>query len=209
MIMSPVTTAASPLADPITLPLRPATAVRPGGPTLVIAPHQDDETLGCGGTIALLRRAGIPVTVLFVSDGTGSHPNSSSYPPERLRATREAEALAALHILGVAPEATAFLRLPDTAVPLAGQPGFAEATGRVEALLDRAVPETILLPWRRDPHCDHQAAWQLVHAALAGHPERPRLLEYPIWVWELASEGDLPLPDEVAGWRLAYGRSWR
>jgi LmbE family N-acetylglucosaminyl deacetylase len=110
--------------------------------------------------------------------------------------------LAALHILGVAPEATAFLRLPDTAVPLAGQPGFAEATGRVEALLDRAVPETILLPWRRDPHCDHQAAWQLVHAALAGHPERPRLLEYPIWVWELASEGDLPLPDEVAGWRL-------
>ncbi len=193
----------SPLADPQALPLLPATAVTSFGPTLVIAPHQDDESLGCGGAIALLRRAGIPVAVLFVSDGTGSHPNSRAYPPQRLRDTRETEALAALGLLGVSAASAIFLRLPDTAVPRPGQADFVATAARVGAALDRTAPQTILLPWRRDPHCDHRAAWELVHAALVGRATRPRLLEYPIWVWELAGVGDLPLSGEVTGWRLA------
>jgi LmbE family N-acetylglucosaminyl deacetylase len=197
-----VTVAASPLADPEALPLLPPAAVQEFGPTLVIAPHQDDETLGCGGTIALLRRAGLPVAVLFVSDGTGSHPRSRAYPPDRLRATREAEALAALRILGVAPDMATFLQLPDTAVPTAGTAGFPAATERVRATLERTVPATILLPWRRDPHRDHRAAWQLVRAALGGYAGQPRVLEYPIWVWELAAAGDWPLAAEMAIWRL-------
>jgi len=193
----------SPLADPLALPLLPVTTATSFGPTLVVAPHQDDESLGCGGAIALLRRAGLPVTVLFVSDGTGSHPNSRTYPPQRLRNTREAEALVALALLGVAAEMVCFLRLPDTAVPRPGQPDFAAAVARVGAALDAAAPQTILLPWRRDPHCDHRAAWELVQATLAGRTTRPRLLEYPIWVWELGGVGDLPLTGEVLGWRLA------
>ncbi len=193
----------SPLDDPQTLPLLPTTAVMGFGSTLVVAPHQDDESLGCGGAIALLRRAGIPVTVLFVSDGTGSHPNSRAYPPQRLCDTREAEALAALALLGVRQEAAIFLRLPDTAVPLPGQTDFAAAVERVGSALDAAAPQTILLPWRRDPHGDHRAAWALVHAALARKTIRPRLLEYPIWVWELGEARDLPRPGEVMGWRLA------
>lgn len=193
----------SPLDEPRALPLLPAETVTGWGPTLVVAPHQDDESLGCGGAIALLRRSGLSVTILFISDGTGSHPNSRAYPPQRLRDMREAEALAALALLGVSGEAAIFLRLPDTAVPLPGGPGFVAAMARVGAALDAAAPRTILLPWRRDPHCDHRAAWELVRAALAGRAARPRLLEYPIWVWELAGAGDLPLPGEVDGWRLA------
>ncbi len=192
----------SPLDDPQTLPLLPTTTVLDFGPTLVVAPHQDDESLGCGGAIALLRRAGIPVTILFISDGTGSHPNSRAYPPQRLRDTREAEALAALALLGVRQEAVTFLRLPDTAVPFPGQSGFTAAAASVGAALDMAAPQTILLPWRRDPHGDHRAAWALVHAALAGQTMCPRLLEYPIWVWELGAASDLPRPGEVVGWRL-------
>lgn len=201
-MMTPLAASASPLADPLRLPLRPATTVREFGPTLVIAPHQDDESLGCGGAIALLRRAALPVSVVFVSDGTGSHPRSAAYPPGRLRETREAEALAALAALGVAAGAVSFLRLRDTAVPMVGDDAFAAASARIAAIIDRAAPATILLPWRRDPHCDHQAAWQLVGAALADRADRPRLLEYPIWVWELARDGDLPHPGEVEGWRL-------
>ena len=70
------------------------------GNALVIAPHPDDESLGCGGTIALLRQRGYSVHVLFVSDGTMSHPNSPAYPAERLRKVREAEALDALEVPG-------------------------------------------------------------------------------------------------------------
>lgn len=38
-------------------------------PTLIVAPHPDDESLGCGGAIALLRQLGGAVKVLVVSDG--------------------------------------------------------------------------------------------------------------------------------------------
>ena len=192
----------SPLADPAALPLRVPETAHDLGPTLIVAPHQDDESLGCGGLIALLRRFELPVTVLFVSDGTGSHPRSRAYPPARLRDTREAEALAALKLLGVAPAAAHFLRFRDTAVPTEGSTDFATAVARAGAIVARAEPATIALPWRRDPHCDHRAAWQIIRAALAGRTAGPRLLEYPIWVWELAGAGDLPLAGEVDGWRL-------
>lgn len=197
--------AGSPLADPLALPLRPAETARDLGPTVIIAPHQDDESLGCGGLITLLGRAGQPVTVLFISDGTGSHPRSRSYPAARLRDLRESEALAALRELGVAPEAATFLRLRDTAVPDAASPDFAAAAARVRERLHATRPQTIVLPWRRDPHCDHRAAWQLVREAVPTLPGCPRLLEYPIWVWELAGAGDLPQAGEVVGWRLDIG----
>lgn len=200
--MSRTLAGAGPLATPERLPLHPAATVAGFGPTLVIAPHQDDESLGCGGAITLLRRAGLPVSVLFVSDGTGSHPRSRAYPPARLRATREAEALDALRTLGVAPDAATFLGLRDTAVPTIGSADFAAAVRRVRGILATTRPATILLPWRRDPHGDHRAAWHLLDAALADRPIRPRLLEYPVWVWELAATGDLPDEGEVEGWRL-------
>src|SRR5689334_3255841 len=42
-------------------------------PALIISPHQDDEVLGCGGVIGLKREQGIPVQVVFITDGAGSH----------------------------------------------------------------------------------------------------------------------------------------
>jgi LmbE family N-acetylglucosaminyl deacetylase len=103
----------SPLACPQSLPLLPPETTRSFGPTLVVAPHQDDESLGCGGTIALLRAAGVPVRVLFISDGSGSHPGSRRYPPQALTALRNAEAREALALLGVDPAESTFLALPD------------------------------------------------------------------------------------------------
>jgi LmbE family N-acetylglucosaminyl deacetylase len=190
--------------DPETLPLLPPAAALAFGPTLVVAPHPDDESLGCGGALALLRRAGTPVHVLFLSDGTGSHPASRRYPPPELAALRQAEALAALAILGVPAMAAGFLRLPDRHVPRAGGAGFLEARERFRAYfgtLDPA-PRTILLPWRRDPHTDHRAAWELLDSALAGSDSVPRRVEYPIWLWDLGQPGDQPGPAEVSGWRL-------
>ena len=189
------------------LQIEPSTSVATWGPTLVVAPHPDDEALGCGGAIALLRRAGCPVRVLVMSDGTQSHPCSRRYPAPALRALREAESLAGLAILGVPPEAVTFLGLQDRAVPTPASADFSAVVTRCRAALaaEAVAPRTILLPWRRDPHPDHRATWQVVRAAVAHWRPAPRLLEYPIWLWELDEPGAAPLPGEVVAWRLDVG----
>lgn len=197
--------ARSALARPDQLPLYPAATVSFFGPTLVVAPHPDDETLGCGGAIALLQRLGIVVQVLVITDGTRSHPNSRRYPAAALRALREEETRTALAALGCSPEAVTFLRLKDQELPASGTDTFAQVVERCRSYLKDFGPSTILLPWRRDPHLDHRVCWQLVRSAIPSLNPRPRLLEYPIWVWEQADRTPVPTPDEVTAWRLDIG----
>lgn len=166
------------------------------GHTLVLAPHPDDESLGCGGTLALLRQAGYAVHVVFVSDGTQSHPNSPTYPADRLRDLREAEARAALRELDIPEGESTFLRLPDRRVPTREAAGFADASTQIARIIDRFEPQTVLVPYERDPHPDHRATYQLLEGALATRHDRPRVLEYLIWLWELGRPEDLPQPGE-------------
>ncbi len=91
------------------------------GGLVVIAPHPDDESLACGGLIAEAHAEGRPVRVVIVSDGTGSHPASKTYPRARLRELRENEAREAVAELGLDPgREVVFLRLPDRFVPSDG-----------------------------------------------------------------------------------------
>jgi LmbE family N-acetylglucosaminyl deacetylase len=198
----PVQTIAALLEDPLAAPLRPPEFAASLGSTLVVAPHPDDESLGCGGAIALLRRHSVPVWTLFVTDGAASHTRSVRYPPPALAALREEEALAALSALGVKPDAVTFLRMPDRALPTPDSPEYVAPVKHVREIIAERAPQTVLLPWRRDPHPDHRGAAQLVRAALAQLPLPPRVLEYPIWLWHLAQPGDGPAPHEVIAWRL-------
>nr|WKN35447.1 PIG-L family deacetylase [Tunicatimonas sp. TK19036] len=184
-------------------PLRPIDTVGQWGTTLIIAPHPDDESLGCGGAIAALRKRNIPVYVLFISDGTMSHPNSKKYPAKIRRALREKEALDALSELGVDEAHATFLRLPDTKVPDHKSSSFVEGVAKVYRLVQQIEPQTVLVPWRRDPHCDHRASWELTKEAVARWDQPLRWLEYPIWVWELAEADDIPRPEDGALWRLS------
>ncbi len=172
------------------------------GNALVVAPHPDDESLGCGGMIALLRQQGYAVHVLFVSDGTMSHPNSLSYPAERLRQVRESEALEALEILNVPAENAIFMRQKDTRVSTPDCVDFADTVDFVRNLLITITPTTVFVPWRRDPHRDHRASWHLVKATVETLSTQPRVLEYLIWLWELGTERDMPGLDEMIVWRL-------
>ena len=173
------------------------------GNALVIAPHPDDESLGCGGTIARLRGQGYHVHVLFVSDGTMSHPNSLTYPADRLRQLREAEALEAIRILGVPAENAIFMRQKDRQVATPDSPTFAGGVAYLRRMLLDVKPAAVFVPWRRDPHPDHRASWQLLHGALAKLLTRPRVLEYLIWLWELGNEADIPTRSEMNVWQVA------
>lgn len=193
---------ASLLADPEALTWLEERDLAGFGRTVVAAPHPDDETLGCGGLIASLRAAGMEVAVVVLSDGTGSHPNSRAYPPDRLRALREAESLQALALLGVPREAVTFLRLRDRFVPHRDDPGFEAAVADCADATRSFAPATVLAPWRRDPHPDHRATFQIVRAAIAGLAPRSRLVEYPIWAWVSSDPADLPAAHEVVARRL-------
>ncbi len=176
------------------------------GKTLIVAPHPDDESLGCGGAIALLRKYDQTVQVLTMSDGTLSHPNSRKFPAEKLRETREIEMLAALETLGVSAGDTTFLRYRDRYVPDENSPDFAPAVETIKGFLTKNMPQTIVVPWRRDPHPDHRATWQIFNAAAAKIEHQFRILEYPIWLWEMAETVDLPQENEIKIWRLAIGQ---
>ncbi|TGD83337.1 PIG-L deacetylase family protein [Hymenobacter wooponensis] len=184
------------------LPLYPPDAVRTFGPTVVVAPHPDDESLGCGGLLTLLRQVGLPAWCVLVSDGTMSHPHSQKFPPAARRALREQELCEALGLLGLSDQALHTLGLPDGSVPGPDTPLGAAAAAHLQEFFTTTQPQTVLVPWRRDPHPDHRATSQLVRAALAGLPTAPRLLEYVVWAWERASPADLPQPAEAHGFRL-------
>lgn len=192
----------SPLADIEKLELKNAETVLDWGKTLIVAPHPDDESLGCGGAIALLRKFDLDVFVLVLSDGTLSHPHSKKFPPEKLRNLREFEIKNALNILGVAENNIEFFRYEDRSVPTENSGNWKEAVEKCCQYLIRIKPKTILVPWRRDPHPDHRAAFQIIKHATQKLFGNIKIIEYPIWLWEIAENSDAPQATEVLAWRL-------
>ena len=185
-------------------PVRAGSFVAALGSTVVVAPHPDDEALGCGGLLALLRHTGRPVSAVLVSDGTMSHPASELFSGAARRAVREGEFRHALTILGGDATELLLLSLPDGRVPgSSAEVGFDAAVSRLREFLEQQQAATVLVPWRRDPHPDHRATALLVRAALATMPRPPRCLEYVVWAWERAAPDDLPTAaDNVRGFRL-------
>jgi LmbE family N-acetylglucosaminyl deacetylase len=157
---------------------------------LILAPHPDDESLGCGGLIAAACAAGLAPAVVILTDGAASHPHSISHPPASLAALREVEAREALSILGLPEEKIFFLRELDT--KLAAHDAIIDRLVEIARQQDCGI---VIGPWDGDPHCDHEAAAVIARAtAIRGGLT---LLSYPVWGWlrdsELAAQ---------TGWRL-------
>jgi LmbE family N-acetylglucosaminyl deacetylase len=169
-----------------------------GGTPVVLAPHQDDEVIGCGALLAAAALAGNAPAIVFVTDGSGSHPNSRKFPAEALIALRQGEAFAAAEILGVARSRLHFMGIRDTAAPHDGA-DFVEAVDCIVNTAAQYRKPVIFAPWAHDPHGDHQAVHKMareVARALA-----VRHLSYVVWGWTLPADQVLD-PIEVAGWRF-------
>jgi LmbE family N-acetylglucosaminyl deacetylase len=160
------------------------------GTCLILAPHPDDESLGCGGLIAMCAAARRMPLVVVLTDGAGSHPNSRDFPPDRLRAVRAREVREAVAWLGLPPERLVLLGEPDTAAPHDG-PGFAAVVARlIRTIRGEAACTAILAPWRHDPHCDHAAA--SVVAAAVAEAVGIKHIAYPVWGWTLPVATAIP-----------------
>ena len=180
------------------LPLVDFETLGGSGGLVIVAPHPDDESLGCAGLIAAARARDRDVRIVIVSDGVGSHPNSLEYPPARLRCLRRDEARAAAAVLGVRDHEVIFLDLPDRYIESTG-PVAAAAIALIVGIARSIAAEALFVTWEHDPHDDHRAVHALTHAA-ALELASVRLYAYPIWGWMLP--GDMEVGDAPCGVRL-------
>jgi LmbE family N-acetylglucosaminyl deacetylase len=163
---------------------------------LVLAPHPDDETMGCGGTLALHAAQGDAIHALFVCSGIQGDPDGY-FPRADVPRLREEEARAAGAELGI--ERFTFLGYPDNlseadfGAVFPGLPpgadaqrralvaGFAEKLG---AVLDTERPRTVYYPWEGELNPDHWAVGQAVKLLRETRPDlrsRTAFLGYDVW----------------------------
>jgi LmbE family N-acetylglucosaminyl deacetylase len=147
-------------------------------PALVVAPHPDDESLGCGGTIAAKRAVGAPVTIAILTDGSHSHDRYAQAADMRVR--RRREALDAAAALGVAADDVVFVDIEDTR--LAND--LDAATARLTTLIEQRRPVEVFAPSRYDMPADHRAAFDATLAAVRRTGKRMIVREYPVWLWQ-------------------------
>lgn len=164
---------------------------------LVLAPHPDDESLGCGGLIALLREKGKDVFVVFTTDGSLSHPNSKKYPAPALAALRRSEAIAALSVLDVPEQAVFFFAKKDGSLPAEGEEKFEQNTNQLHLLITLLQPDLVLVPYEKDPHRDHRATWQMLMQANRNINAEYRILEYMVWLMVRGEATDMPPADSL------------
>ena len=124
----------------------------PGG-ALVLSPHQDDETIGCGLLMAEKANRGIPIAVAVATDGRAGWFSPMPRPgPNDIAEIRHREWHRALDALGV-PRADRFeLGFPDGEL----SDHEDELTERIGDLFRSVRPSQVFVTSSGDPHPDHR-----------------------------------------------------
>ena len=188
--------------DPPDNPLRQLELFTPER-VVVLAPHMDDETCGCGGAIHKHVLAGGEVTVVYLTDGRKGNPDlycQSLNAAEIARgeeyhiAIRKEEATRAAHILGV--QEILYLDARDS--ELVPTPGIICTLRKI--LVERR-PAIVYLPSFMDLHADHWQTLAIFNAVIAD-PTVPNNWHYvcrgyEIWNPQLANR-ILDISDVVA-----------
>jgi N-acetylglucosamine malate deacetylase 1 len=145
-----------------------------GAPVLVLSPHPDDEIIGCGGTLMKLIARGSPVTILQMTDGSGTRALADETPAVR-KNVRLDEARVVAGDLGARlvcfeAEDTTLSRRLELATPL-------------RALIDEIRPAAIFTPFVNDSHTDHVATNKILAAALEKGPLdfQATIFGYEVW----------------------------
>lgn len=141
---------------------------------LVLAPHPDDEVLGCGGTMARLAGAGAAVHV-----GIVTRADPPAFPADTVAIGRR-EAAAAHRLLGVGQ--THYLDQPAVGLDLVPGAALNRAIG---VLVDAVEPDTLFIPFLGDVHVDHQRIFQ---AAMVAVRPRRRTIPVRVLAYETLSE---------------------
>lgn len=162
---------------------------------LVVAAHPDDETLGCGGTIARLAAQGATVRVAFLADGVSSRPADSSALSRDIE-SRRAAAKAACRQLGATKPS--FGDFPDNRMDSVS---LLEVTKAIEALVDTFKPDTVLTHHAGDLNIDHRRTHEAV--ATACRPRRDHVVR-TLLCFEVPSSTEW----QLSGSAPAFAPNW-
>jgi GT2 family glycosyltransferase/LmbE family N-acetylglucosaminyl deacetylase len=126
---------------------------------LVLAPHPDDECLGCGGTLLLYGEQGVEVRVAVLTLGEALQPGDTALPNQRKQEAYEAAA-----ILGIRhPELLGF---PDGALAQCKS----EVRAAIGRILSEYKPDLLFAPSPIDAHPDHVAVSDVAIELLQEYP---------------------------------------
>ncbi len=163
-----------------------------GSRAVIIAPHPDDEVLGCGGIMQLLAAAGRPLQLISVTDGSASHPGSQRWTVERLSVVRPQESAEALRRLGLPMHSLKWLRGGFTDTQVAAQE--IELSEFIAGYLHAS--DVVFTTWRQDGHSDHEAVGRA--SVEAARRVGATCHELPVWTWHWATPEDAAVPWERA-----------
>lgn len=140
----------------------------------IIAPHPDDETLGCGGLIARLCSQGTPPHVVILTGGGKSHSGCCDIDEEELKAQRRDLARQALKELGLPSAHLHLLDFPDGSIS-ATDPHMDEFS----RLIGELAPKQLFIPCQGEGWPDHLIVKELIQKL----PTRYKIIEYCVWMW--------------------------
>jgi len=152
---------------------------------LVVAPHPDDETLGCGGTLLRHQNEGDEIHWLIMSMVT----EELGFDHERIESRKkEIKVVADKYQFSSVHQAEFMTATLDM---IAKNSLITE----VSATILRVLPDTVYVPYRNDVHSDHQVVFDAVAACT-------KSFRYPsvkrVRVYETLSETEFGLrPDDV------------
>ena len=154
---------------------------------LVVAPHPDDELLGCGGTLLKRSSEGSTVGWLLVTSITAQ----AGWSQERI-SRRASEVDQVRDGLGISPTNLYRLGFPTTELD---RVPFGELISSIGGVFHEFAPQEVFLPHSGDIHSDHRLTFEACSACTKWfrYPSVQRILTY-----ETLSETEFGL-DQVAG----------
>ena len=151
---------------------------------LIVAPHCDDEVLGCGGTIKVLTDKGIDVTLYIVTGhGEGIHP----IWPKSIWDNLQKECQNASSFLGI--KKIIFGNLPAVCLP--DLPIY-KVNKEIKSILNETKPSVIFMPWKGDMHKDHEIINYALSVNLRPHLSINKNVRL-VLSYEVLSETNLPI----------------
>jgi LmbE family N-acetylglucosaminyl deacetylase len=155
-----------------------ANSVRPirirapfGKSMLVVAPHQDDETIGCGGALALQARSGKAAAIVIVQAGADGH-EELGMTRQALMEMRNEESRRAAAVLKLEPRFLNHARLSEN---------ISRAAEELQGILTERKVDAVFTPFLLDGHPDHRTTNEILAVALQKIPWDVRVFGYEVW----------------------------